>query len=571
MDIPLLIIGGLASIGYYINKNGRASREQVTLRNAVPDSQIPNSYHVYEGNNYTNVMADRQRRADNLNMLSRDPENTNVIPALYNLKTNPKKSKKKLLVLPPFGPSPNNVEQKKKDVKQLHRPSIDPVQAVYKTKPQEMGGFNGITRENFHNNMVPFYSGTQPKQDMRMETYGGKLERLTGVGDVMYKSKSEVGSFHQLSQNPNVFTTPALSDSMRARTNMLVDHKKQGELLHQPINVAPSTSGKPGVLGNEGFHPMYRERTRTVDDLRTGSKPKQSMDIRERVPISKGTLANGPLRPEFHQNNPLREHKLDLKYSVAGASGAKADRFQSDSSVFVPANSRTTLTQNEYTGNQSGVNRQQGYITKNVFGDFNTIRGQQGDSEYIGPMGGYEQHQVYNSDPLRRTVKETTQSDYTPNAKDDMGKGYLLVNQEAHTTARETTNSGYTGGAGGGVINTEFVSRDNVYNSEINALKSLTEHMREPTQVREKLVSGKDQINYQNFRSVRHVLNENIPKYQNSQPAGKLDDGSRRGLNTAGHKDSYANNRNQNLIMNQLSSNPYIQKDIGLQPRSSQK
>lgn len=570
MDVSLLIISGLAGIGYYLNKNGKASREQATLRNSVPASHMPNSYHVYENNNYTNVIADQQRRADNLNRLSQDPENTNVIPALYNLKTNPKNSKKKLLVLPPFGANPKSESKKLTTKKQSYRPSIDPVQAVYKTKPEEMGGFSGITRENFHNNMVPFYSGSQPKQDMRMETYGGKLERLTGVGDVMYQSKSEAASFHQLSKNPNVFTTPALSDSMRARTNMIVDHKRQGELLHQPINVAPSTSGKPGVLGDEGFHPMYREQTRTVDDLRTGSKPKQSMDIRERVPIAKGTLANGPARPEFHQNNPLREHVLDNKYSVASAASTKADRYQSDYSQALPANARSTNDNTSYSGNMSGVNRQQGYLTKNIYGDVNTIRGQQGDSEYVGPMDGPEQHQVYNSDPLRRTVKETTHSDYVPNAGDDMGQGYRIVNQEAHTTARETTNSGYTGGAGG-AVNTEFINRDSVYNSEINALKSLTEHMREPTQVREKLVSGKDQVNYNNFRSVRHVLNENIPKFKNSQPAGKLDTESRRGLNTAGHKDSYANNRNQNLIMDQLSSNPYIQKNMGLQERKRQK
>jgi hypothetical protein len=570
MDISLIIISSLAGIGYYINRNGRTSRERTTLRNAVPVDQIPNSYHVYEDNNYTNILADRQRRADRLNVMSRDPETTNVIPALYNLKaTSAKNTKKKLLVLPPFGGSPVATEQKPK--KQLNRPSIDPVEAVYKTKPQEMGGFDGITRENFHNNMVPFYSGTYPKQNMRTEAYGGKLERLTGVGDVMYNSKTEAPSFHQVSKNPNVFTTPALSDNMRARTNMLVDNKKQGEFLHQPINVAPSTSGKPGILGDEGFHPMYRERTSTVDDLRTGSNPKQSFDIRERVPISKGTLANGPLRPEFHQNNPLREHELDLKYSVAGASGAKAERFDTDYSLTAPLNARTTLGDTEYSGTLSGVNSQQGYISKNVYGDFNTIRAQQTDNEYIAPMDGPEQQQVYNSDPLQTTVKETTQSDYTPNAKDDMGKGYLLVNQEAHTTARETTNSGYTGGAGGGVINTEFVSRDNVYNSEINALKSLTEHMREPTQVREKLVSGKESVNYQNFRSVRHVLNENIPKYQNSQPAGKLDTNYPRSLNTAGHKDSHANSRNQVLdIKDQLSSNPYIQTNMGLQPRGKQ-
>lgn len=568
MDVSMLIISSLMGIGYYLNKNGRQRQNTITLRDNIPSSQMPNSYHIYEGNNYKNIIKDQQNRANNLNRKSQDPENTNIIPALYNLK-NIKNSKKKLLVLPPLGTKQN---QNKIQIakKQLSKPNIDPVTAVYKTKPEELGGFGGITRENFHNNMTPFFSGSQPKQDMRLDSnYGGQMERMTGVGNVMYKHKSETKSFHQMNKHHNVFTTPALSDSMRARTNMIVNHKKQGELLHQPINVAPSTSGVAGVLGDDGFHPMFRETERTVDDLRTASRPKQSMDIRERVPIAKGTLSNAPLRPEFHQNNPPREHLLNLQYSVPQSASVRADRHRSNTGVFVPPNARSTLGNTGYVGNHTGVNNQQGYITKNIYNDTNTIRSQNTGEKYIGPVTGDQQHSVYDTTPQRRTIKETTQTSYVPNYGNDKGQGYRIVNQEAHVTARETTNSGYIPNAQP-TTHGEFISRDNVYNSEINALKTLTEHMREPTQQREKLLSGKDSVNYQNFRSIRHVLNEQIPQYKNNQPRGKIDSYSKRPINTAGRKNSTTNNRNNNIITEQLASNPYIQKDMGLQERSNE-
>jgi hypothetical protein len=566
MDVSLLIISGLAGIGYYLNKNGKTSRDATQLMDSIPSSEIPNSYHVYENGNYTNVMNDRQRRADKLNQQSKDPENTRVIPALYNLK-NLKPTKKKLLVLPPFGGKQQLQNQDQKKLLTKSSESIAP--AVYNTQPEEMGGFGGIT-ENFHNNMVPFYSGSQPKQDMRMDTYGGQMERLTGVGDVMYSSKAAVTSFAELSKNPNVFTTPELSDSMRARTNMAVSNKKQGEFLQQPMNVAPSTSGKPGILGSEGFHPMYREQERTVDELRANSNPKQSLDITDRVHMATGTTPNGPSRPEFHQNNPHREHVVGLKYAVAGASGAKANALRANTDILFPNNSRSTTGVTEYYGTGGSLDTQQGYISKNTYSDTNTIRDQTGNVKYLGPLGGAEQQTIYNTDPLHTTTKETISSSYTPNFGDNKGQGYKIVNQNDHSTGRETEHSSYLGPAQP-TEHGAFISRDNVYNSEINALKSLTQHMREPTQVREKLVSGKESVgNYENFRSVRHVLNHAIPKFQNMQPSVKLDTDSKRGLNTQGSKDASIDTRNQNLSHDQLLTNPYVIDNMGLQPRSQE-
>lgn len=568
MDVSLLIIGGLASIGYYLNRNDRDERETLNLRSRVPDSEIPTNYNTYENNNYTNIIADRQNRADRLNRQSKNPESTGIIPALYNLRNAKNSSKKKLLVLPPFGDNP---KKSKKTANKLSRTkqNISPVSAAYRTKPEELGGF---AKENFHNNMVPFFRGSQPKQDMRFETQSGNLERMTGVGDIMYKSKSERGTFHEIDRNDNVFTTPLITDISLDRTQAIVSHKKQGELLHQPINVAPSTSGKPGILGNEGFHPMYRPEERSVDELRSKAKPKLSLDTRERVPISRGTQNKGQSRPEFHQNNPPREHQTGLQYAVAKAAGITADRSRGDASIFVPINSRAT-TSHEYKGAAGGVNREQGYLSKDNHRNDATIRSQTSNSDYRGgaAANGNEQAQLYNTNPHRTTTKQTTQVEYAGNFGDNKDQGYRIANYDAQVTGRDTTHSGYTPIAHP-TAHGEFTTRDNVYNIEINALKSLTSHQREPLQERASIAAGATQQGAtQNFRSIRHLLKAEMPKFKNSQPMGKLDQRSCRPLNTSGTKDSKQFPTMNVGIQAQMAKNPYTLSDNGQQPRSTQK
>ena len=82
-----------------------------------------------------------------------------------------------------------------------------------------------------------------------------------------------------------------------------------------------------------------------------------------------------------------------------------------------------------YFGGNSSIVGQQGYISKEIYRNRNTIRSQQENTNFIGNYKGYEQHQVYITDPSRVTQRNSTNSGYIPTAGNDNTQGYRIVNQ----------------------------------------------------------------------------------------------------------------------------------------------
>jgi hypothetical protein len=533
MEVSILILSGLAGIGYYLNNE--RDRENIILSNSAPVAQLPMNPAMYEK---------PDTKVSVLDTLKPGKKNPTGVPG-KNYHT----VKKKVL-----GSSQDGL---KKNKRQVVSHTLDPVGAVYERVPEEMGGFAGISRNNevkrenyipanFHNNMVPFFRGSSPKQDMRLDY--NHIDRVNG--NPRTKPKVERKSFHQISQNKQIITGTELPRGATDRMDKIVSHKNQGELLQQPINVAPSTSGYAGTLGHEGFHPWYRQQERTVDELRYGAKPKQSLDDRKRVPIAKGTYAKGTLRPEFHQNHPPREHALvdnvekfgndsGFKYAVPRYAEGGETLVRPDTEVVTQPTTRTTLGDTFYVGTNTGVNREQGYITKNIFNDTNTERTQVGQVNYTGHANNNNQSQVYNLIPQR-------------------------------PTARNTTDSAYTGSGGPTGLTGLYQNRDNVYNSEINALKTLTQWNRDPHQERSKLAAGVDKVHIDYYRNIREDLHKDAGGWRMLQSNIREDTDSQRPINATERRGYKPNDYYQNLIETQGQSNPYVIKHVGLQPTAKQ-
>ena len=81
--MDLVLIGGLAAAGYYINKDGKNKR-RVIDGNIEENVREPISYNIYEGNNVEKVTKAVQKKADNVWEKSMNPIETNIIPADFN-------------------------------------------------------------------------------------------------------------------------------------------------------------------------------------------------------------------------------------------------------------------------------------------------------------------------------------------------------------------------------------------------------------------------------------------------------------------------------------------------------
>jgi len=525
-------------LGYYLNKEGRQSRANLNLRETIDPTSQPSTYNIYDNYKIDKILENERQMGATLTEQSNDPANTRIIPPYYNqLGAEKKRSSNQ-----------SHYGDKKKGKKlvlekspKLNLYNTDPVVRAYKQDKKEIGGFEeNFMNVGYHNNMVPFFRGSQPKQNMRDSTNEGVLERFSGMGPNLF-SKHEQNSLHKITKNPYVYGHPVESFDDRDRQGMNVSNKKQNELLIQPVYVGPDLSkeGRGGIKGNDGFHSMYRQREKTVDELRIKSKPKGVFDIHNHVTAPKHHVSQRPMDMEHRQYNAPREHEIGSYISAGPTSGSAHSTVRPN--MDVPINQRDSTNKEyfgsvgngltttrldpeqfllgsknahdrDWLGGAGGSEDKRGYMNNPNFIPDATIR-EQNHQEYSGvSSGNYKRHQGFNYNPERTTIKETTHSERTGVLGSDYKKHQDFHYNPERTTMKETTHGEYFAPVATGEHGS-FKCREDEYNAEVNALKEFTQHHREPNQVREKLSIGADKINYQTF-SARPQLESELYKRQ---------------------------------------------------------
>ena len=86
MDIPIYIMAGLASFGYFLNKDGKVNRETtpIDLPSSKSENKEPNSINPYEQKRFKKVKKIVEEKANEIWNNSNDPLSSNVIPQNFN-------------------------------------------------------------------------------------------------------------------------------------------------------------------------------------------------------------------------------------------------------------------------------------------------------------------------------------------------------------------------------------------------------------------------------------------------------------------------------------------------------
>lgn len=298
-----LIIGGIASLGYYLNKDKREKNKKLVGNNIVTENQKPSGDNIYSSRflekahekefalateNYKNsenplktgiVNGDTfRKRQDNkyqqgLEIIQDEDE----IKKLSNNNTTKNPSSSKAVInnsenllaaneVENFGTLNYN---EKRNI--MPNPTFEIIpdneNMIFKTVKNSKYGKGVNVYEKGHNNMEPFF-GSSVKQNMDNNVNKTLLEKFTG-SDVIYKHKKEVKMFFKPEKNTEVFGQKVSRDMDRYIPSV----SKNNILPFDQVKVGKGLNKSADKLSTDvGFHDMYRPAQKNVDELRVQPK-----------------------------------------------------------------------------------------------------------------------------------------------------------------------------------------------------------------------------------------------------------------------------------------------------------
>ncbi len=127
-----------------------------------------------------------------------------------------------------------------------------------------------------HNNMVPFFRGAAPKQNLDFEANEGVLQRYTGNYDHPTKAKKEIAPMFAPTPNlSNIYGDTAYIND-RDMSKYIPSLYRPNEAPTEPVRVGRGLNNGYTATPSGGFHETTRVREYTVDDMRAANKPKET-------------------------------------------------------------------------------------------------------------------------------------------------------------------------------------------------------------------------------------------------------------------------------------------------------
>lgn len=305
--MELLFLSGLASLGYYLNKEEREKNNKLKNKNIVTENEKPSSDNIYssrflekvqekefalatqnykdsenplktgivngdtfkkrQGNKYEIgedlIQEENEIIKETIDSTTKFPESSNsVLDTSFGLLDNKKVEE--------FGIKKYNEKRNK-----MEEPSFEIIpdneNIIFKTVKNGKYGKGINIYEKGHNNMEPFF-GSAVKQNMDKNVNKTLLENFTGT-DVIYKHKKETKLFFKPEKNEEVNGQKIIRNDDRYIPSI----GKNNILPFEQIKVTKGLNKSVDELStNVGFHDDYRPlgqgKYKTVDELRV--KPK---------------------------------------------------------------------------------------------------------------------------------------------------------------------------------------------------------------------------------------------------------------------------------------------------------
>jgi len=577
-----LLIGAIAGLGYYLNKDKRTNNNELINNNIVAENEKPSGDNIYSSRHLDKVQEQVFQKATQNQKDSKKPMKTGIIngntfrdnknkKSYYkeksivqnqeDIKNNDKMSSTK------FPQSSNSVIENSfklldnKDVEKfgiqsfnhkrhlMEQPSFQENHdrnntSFFKTIKNGLYGKGVNVYEKGHNNMEPFF-GSSVKQNMNENANQTKLAHFTGSDDTFRHKKETKMLFKPVKQN--IHGQQIKRDDSRYMGSM---YTKRNQLPFEQIKVGPGLNSSANDLTtNVGFHDSYRPKQKNVDDLRVNPKEtykgriageKHFVGLRGKSSKVSVNRQSGSLsyinRPQLPNKNSvsgttdLNKKAVILKHVERNKYAAAIEKFKGGKNNSSSLGTYNALNDKaRYNIKQETQHHEHSHINVNV--------------------GGHDGHTTNPYDLAKTTIKQETQ--FHDHSHINLGgpdhAHQTSLNDKARNTIKQQTLSSYTGNKEGFTEQTQQFkddakttirqqtsrdysgikgssdsatqsSRHNYYNAEINALKEQTVKRRNPVSQGAKNGPSKKQYILKNNRKKQFKTYEFTKHYNPTAP-----------------------------------------------------
>ena len=474
LTLPIIVLTSL--FGYFLSDK----KERVPKLNSEPVArELPNGQTVYQSNKVYEAEKQVYEKMQQNYVDSRDPENTNIIPPIYN--TYGTRATHNLDVLGINDTRSVAEYNERQRLSSMHQPGPE---ADIKSAPmfrstvekgeertsklyteldtlggQEVSLLTGKEIDKRHNNMVPFFGGTI-KQNVEDFKNSSKLDLFTGEKETHIK-KHEIESLQDRLPD-NIYGTPAYTTTVES-DRFIPSYFRSNEA---PVERKHVSAPIAGTYENK-IRPVFR----TVDELRVKNNAKKVYKARhnhgQKASIRGATVPVEKRRPERvwdwgqdrlfvtkgdftgHANyenfeNMKHTSRADTNIEYYGVGNKDVE------SSYIPRSTDNTGKENLSTLQQF-PKRSQHIPGDNSFRNVHTDR-------YVGDYG----KEGYNSQTVPETQRDTTYQTHILNANQQGNLPSSHYTDQARVTIKDQTHeqpyeiqgqvsSDFTGGQFGAV------------------------------------------------------------------------------------------------------------------------
>lgn len=237
--------------------------------------------------------------------MSKDPIHTNIVPAFFNTiyqdkcgdPNIPAQEKMNCPTVLPGSDKLTTPEMIYKQQKVYSGPMFQKPQFLQNqiNGNSEINPLTGLPKDNYHNNMVPFF-GAKVTQNVNVDssTSNHLIEKFTGSGDIPNRHKQEIEPMFEL-RRENTFGTPNTPDELRLERYVQSNMKTN-------ILPAPQYRVQP-LRGLKKIRPRFYD----IDQLRVSTNPQITYAGRIQAP-PRQEVQNRGLQAPVIKNRPPKWH-----------------------------------------------------------------------------------------------------------------------------------------------------------------------------------------------------------------------------------------------------------------------
>lgn len=470
--MELVILTTLASLGYYLNKDGRADKKKVNSQ-LISAAELPSGNNIYQNRFQEKVFNDEFQRSSAAYRASLNPDKTGIINgATYKTIQNNKWEKRVYT-------KSDRVVQKEKDLRRaepdtttkfpsstlnefdktysmidfktvediqtktfnerrnnIPNPEFDAYktgdgQPIYRTVFSNSGRKGVKVFDKGHNNMEPFFGGSV-KQNLRADANRTLLQNHTGT-NALYRHKTEVKRMFPVVKNPYAVGGMPVANN-REMDRYIPSIKKTNILPFEQKRVAPGLNkNMTDDTTNIGFHDTYRPlgqgSYKPINELRVNpkitykgriagekffvTKQEKARPVISRQPVDLSYTTFEPSRKEGFQNSQTQNIRNNFKYRQNMTNGVAVKKGEIIDQATIILRNTDRQDYADRIGNLQGHSRKESQGQQNYYYDQakGTVRQQteKANHSHINTYGEVKKNQTNPYDRARNTIRQQTE------------------------------------------------------------------------------------------------------------------------------------------------------------------